>query len=200
LGIGIKITNGTIPLDVSIEDPFTSFISTLLIPLISIVVVSLIGLFTWKYSKKQYERNAINDIFNMLDSPENKEAEDLLIKSQGNYNAEEFLPDNYDQAITTIRRNYYKIRLMIDEGLVPPKPIYLTYGHKLVQLYDICRPQIEKIRKNNASHYASYFTNLAIDCLNYYFDKNELEPVKNTKGIEISKGSFGSKIPPFKKR
>lgn len=146
------------------------------------------------YSKKQYERTALTDVFHMLDSEENKGAEKLLIESKGNISDDDYIPENYVNAIRIVKRNYFKLGLMIDYKLIPSYPFYITFGHKLVQLYDICQKEIEKTRKDYVSHHGAYFTNLAIDCLDFYLDTPELEPIKNLLNEKIPRGKFGTKI------
>ena len=169
-------------------------ISDLVIPIISVIVIVGVALMARTYSKKQYERTALTDVFDMLGSKENKDAEKLLIDSKGNMYEDDHIPEYYLNAIRIVKRNYFKLGLMIDYELIPSYSFYITFGHKLVQLYDICQKEIEKTRNNHVSHHGAYFTNLAIDCLNFYLDTDEMKPVKNLLNEEISRGKFGIKI------
>jgi hypothetical protein len=59
----IAIPNGS---SVIIEDPSIHLLTSLLIPIISILAVVIIGILSWNYSKKQHQRTALKDIFELL--------------------------------------------------------------------------------------------------------------------------------------
>jgi len=170
--------------------------SLLLVSIVSVIVVILIGFYTIRNSKRQQFQSALTDVFHMLNEKANKDAEDKLIKDYKE-NKELYIgnrmTDDYRKCCDIIRRNYFKIGVLISENVVSDYPFYITFGYKLAQLYAICQTEIESVRRYTPES-ASHFTNLAIDCLDFYHNAKEDYKIKDAKTHEkIPIGKFGKK-------
>ena len=173
-----------------------------IISITSLIVVILIGYNTIRISRKQQYQNALTDVFHLLNTKNNKDAEDELIKEYKKNGEKNLYKDNemndwyLKNCCDIIRRNYFKVGILISEDVVPPYPFYIIFGYKLVQLYAICQREI-KSKQQETPDFASHFTNLAIDCLNFYHDNahEEDNKVKDVKtGKQIPRDKFGIKI------
>jgi len=169
----------------------------------SVIVVILIGFYTIRNSKRQQLQSALTDVFHMLNEKENKEAEDKLIKDYKENKelyTDDHMNDDYRKCCDIIRRNYFKIGVLISENVIPDYPFNITFGYKLVQLYAICQKEIER-GQIDSPVFASHFTNLAIDCLDFYHNQsNEDYKIKDGKTKEkIPSGKFGKKREIIKK-
>ncbi len=139
----------------------------------------------------------------MLNEKENKEAENKLIKDYKE-NKEMYtgdrMNDDYLKCCDIIRRNYFKIGVLISENVIPDYPFNITFGYKLVQLYAICQKEIER-GQIDSPVFASHFTNLAIDCLDFYHNHADEDykiiDVKTKEKIPSDK--FGKKRKIIKK-
>lgn len=176
----------------------------LLVSTASVIVVILIGIYTIRNSKRQQLQSALTDVFHMLNEKENREFEKKLIdtyKENGEklYTGDR-MNDDYLKCCDVIRRNYFKIGVLISENVVPDYPFYITFGYKLVQLYAICQPEIERGQKDTPE-FASHFTNLAINCLDFYHkyadEDNKIKDAKTKEKIPV--GKFGKERKIIKK-
>jgi len=197
----INATNGAI-ISVNVEENLGLIIGLIIAAFLGAGATWFIAFQTMKQQKKENDRTGTIYVFDLLRSEENKQAEDNLIQAytkQDLYDGDS-IKEKYQEDYKIIRRNYYKIGLLISENIVPDYPFYITFGHKLVQLYAICQKEIEKGQKDYRLS-AAYFTNLAIDSLNFHSDHPEIPPIKDPLGNEIKRGQLGSKIRiPRKKR
>ncbi len=170
----------------------------------SVIVVILIGFYTIRHSKRQQVQSVLTDVFHKLNEKENREFEKKLIdtyKENGEkLYAGDRMNDDYLKCCDVIRRNYFKIGVLISENVVPDYPFYITFGYKLVQLYAICQPEIERGQRDTPE-FASHFTNLAINCLDFYHkhadEDNKIKDAKTKEKIPV--GKFGKERKIIKK-
>ncbi len=181
----ILITNSSS--SISIQDPFLNVITTITIPIISIIAISLIGALTWQYSKKQHERSALVDVFKIIDDQNHKNAESNLRQ----FFLRHMLEFPYADA-DLVRRNYDKIGVLIEAGLVPKKQYYLTFGVITVVSYFILKEYIIEKRKNGQKFHMARFTNLAIDCFIFWDNANHI--ITDPSESKITRGMLGDKV------
>lgn len=194
----ITIPSGS---SIIIEEPIIHLLSSLVIPLISITAVIVIGVLTWDYSKKQHERAIMKDIFAILGESPHKTPEECIRKNYKNGELEN-MKDTYDDgAISVVRRNYDQIGSMLASKLTPTTQYYQIFGVLTIVSYVILKGMIEEKRKEHKFHMA-YFTNLAIDCFDFWDGQEEkVKPkIETPKGEKITRQMLGNKIIIPKKR
>lgn len=150
------------------------------------------------YAKKQSNREALTDIFGMLNETPHKSSEKNLYDAYEQYGTlmkdGKLNPDRKDPA-SVVKRNYDQIGAMISGDLIPKTEYYRIFGVLTVVSYFILKESIEVERKNYKYHMA-HFTNLAIDCFNFWDrQKPDVKPeIKDPKGNKIEKDMLGEKI------
>lgn len=201
----IQINNGTIPLELSIQDPFLSIFSSVIIPFISVIAIIIVGVITWRYNKKQHERTAIVDIFHMLNNSNHKSAEENLRIAYRDDRLMELgnIVNVYKDFAVTVERNYDQVGVLIHEKLIPSAPYYITFGPTTVVSYCILYEELKNIRIQAKPLFRVHFHNLAVDCLHYWYDNGlqDIQPITDPKTNKpIPKNFFGDKTPlPTKK-
>lgn len=150
------------------------------------------------YSKRQSNRDALTDIFGMLNETSHKGAEKNLYdayEKNGTLMRDGKLdPDRKDPA-SVVKRNYDQIGAMMSGDLIPKTEYYRIFGVLTVVSYFILKESIEVERKNYKYH-MTHFTNLAIDCFSFWDkQKPDVKPeIKDPKGKKIEKEMLGKKI------
>ena len=174
----IVIPNGS---SIIIEDQSIHLLASLVIPIISILAVIITGILVWSYSKKQHERTALTAIFELL-GVTHKSSEDNLYdayKIDGTLMKDGKLDTNRNHPARTVRTNYDQIGSMISSRLIPSTEYYRSFGVLTVVSFFILKESIEQERKEHKFHMA-HFTNLAIDCFNFWNDQKEESRIKIT--------------------
>jgi len=173
--VDIVIANVTSTSEITITDPYTVLFGSLLVPIISVIVVSLVGVVTIRYTKKQHDRNAMMDLFKMLSNTNHKLAEDKIIEAYQNNNLmiDGILTQPFQEFAKTVWRNYTQAGVLVEKGLIPKKEYYLMFGIKTVVMHYILNQELTRRRHSTPQHYiAARFTNLAFDCFVYWSKKN----------------------------
>ena len=150
------------------------------------------------YAKMQSNREALTDIFGMLNETPHKSAEKNLYdayEENGTLMKDGKLDPNRKDPSSVVKRNYDQIGAMVSGKLIPTTEYYRIFGILTVVSYFILKESIEIERKNYKYHMA-HFTNLAIDCFNFW-DKQKLDAkpeIKDPKGMKIERKMLGEKI------
>ena len=189
------LVNGTSQINIHADPNLTSSLIFILIPLIA---TSVIGWKTIEYSKKQYERSAMKDIFGILGETAHKNAEVNLYdayKKDGTLMKDDKLDPNRNNPAEVVRRNYDQAGAMLSSKLIPAKQYYQAFGVLTVVSFFILKKSIEQEREYHKYHVA-HFTNLAIDCFEFWDkQKEDVKPkITDPKGNPITKEMLGKKI------
>jgi len=122
----IEIPNGA---SITIQDPIISLLTSLVIPIISILAVIIIGVLTWSYSKKQHERSALTAIFDLLGASHKSSEKNLYdaYKENGTLMKDGKLDPNRKDPAEVVRRNYDQIGAMISSNLIPSTEYYRIF-------------------------------------------------------------------------
>jgi len=190
MDIPFQITNYTEPIIIRANDlPFT--ILQLIIP---VVASAFIALFTIRYSNKSHQRNAMMDVFHMLNEGKNKETEDDMIKHFRNGNFDKYLkdyPEFYDD-VRKVWRTYDQIGILISKRLIPKKEFYLLVGLKMVALYLCSHNEIQN-RRITRPRSMTYFSNMSIDCFEFY-EKRGVPITNPANGQPIERKQLGDRL------
>ena len=192
----ILVTNVTSTSEITITDPYIVILGSILVPIISVIVVSLIGVATIRYTKKQHERNAMMDLFKMLSNTNHKQAEDQIIEGHQNNNLmkDGILAHPFQEYAKTVWRNYTQAGVLVEKGLIPKIDYYLMFGIKTVVMHYILNQELTRRRQTTPQHYiAARFTNLAIDCFEYW-SKHGHAIVDPRTGESITLENLGERI------
>ncbi len=175
---------------------FTSL--NVVITAIAVVVASIAIKVQQYYAKKQSDREAMTDIFGMLNETPHKSAEKNLYdayKETGTLMKDGKLDPNREGPAEVVRRNYDQIGAMISSNLIPSTEYYRIFGVLTSVSYFILKESIEKEREKHKYHMA-HFTNLAINCFNFWDKqkKEEKPEITDPKNKPITKDMLGEKI------
>jgi len=157
------------------------------------IVVGIIAIFTIYYAKRSHERTAIMDVFHMINNDKNKETEDTIIEAfkQGKLDESLKMPTFYEN-VKKVWRIYDQIGLLITKKLIPKDDFYLIVGLKMVTLCFCLSSEIEKRRLTRPRSLA-YFTNIAIDCFEFY-KKKKIQITNPATNGPIERSDLGDKI------
>ncbi|TBR08515.1 MAG: hypothetical protein EPO62_06450 [Candidatus Nitrosotenuis sp.] len=158
------------------------------------LVAAVIGFFTIWYSRKQHNRNAMIDIFEMLNEDNHKgnhkAAQEILFtahKENRLYDSGGFIIDGYKPTVNIISRNYDEIGLLANRKLIPRKDFFYMYGKLVVVSHFILFYAINHKRLHGEPDYMTNFTKLAIHCYYYWKDERRLpRDPRTNKEIEKS--------------
>jgi len=186
----LQITNGT--------QGVNSIDANAIVSVSAVAVALVIGFVTIIYSKKQHTRNSLTDVFSLLNTKEHKTAEHELRRA---YQTNELflvnqINDKFEEYYNTVRRNYAQIGVLIEEGVIPKKAYYITFGVITVVTYIIVQEEIKR-KQLTRPLFMAHFHNLAYDCLNYWIKQNltEIHPIVDPKtNEEITLERIGRKI------
>ena len=171
----VEIVNGTIHI-VTQSDPTTSYLVYATWALVGATI--FIGYLTIRFSQKQHQRNALMDIFKMLNNEEHKYSEDLIIGRfrQGDLYDVGMLTPTFEPSAKVVMRNYDQLGLLITRrGLIPKKDDILDmFGTLVVVSHLVLFLEIDRRRLANESYSMVNFTKLAIDCYNYWKRKEHI--------------------------
>jgi hypothetical protein len=187
--------NATTPAEISIVDPLTGIIGSIIVPIISTIVIALIGVYTMKYNKKQHDRSAIIDLFEMLNNSDHKSAEYQIMEGFRNHNLYDGrqIAFPFKEYAKIVWRNYDQVGLLIERKLIPENDFYSTFGKVTVISYFALSNAIENERMMGHRHFMARFTNLAIDCLEYWEKKKSL-PINPLTNDDIYRENLGERV------
>ena len=66
--MGITMSNITSASEITVTDPYFIIFGSVMAPIISVIVIILIGYFTIRFNQKQYNKNALIDVFETFNS------------------------------------------------------------------------------------------------------------------------------------
>jgi hypothetical protein len=186
--------NGTSQITINAKE---DFITNLILVLIPLIATSIIGWKTIDYTRKQHIRSAMSDVFQILDETPHKSAEENIyngyrnntIMRDGRLNPDHLNP------VTVVRRNYDKMGAMMFSNLIPKISYYRMFGVLTVVSYFVLKDVIEQERVNH-KFFMAHFTNLAIDCFDFWNKQKETVKTQITdpNGAPITKEMLGEKI------
>ena len=140
-------------------------------------MVGIIAIFTIYYSKRTHERTAMMDVFHMINVDKNKQTEDSIIKYFEEGTLDEHLKESeYYEDVRKVWRIYDQIGLLITQKLIPKNAFYSLVGLKMVTL-SFCLSHGITQRRLTRPRSLGFFTNMALDCFNYY-NKKKI-PIRN---------------------
>ena len=125
----------------------------------------LIAYGTIRYSKRQHERTAMKDIFEMLNNDTHKAGEiNILVR----YNFGDLMVDDkinpaVEDWVKIVWRNYDQAGLLVTNNLVPKNAYYKMFGKVTIIAYHMLREEILR-RRNESPEFMMYFEELAKDC------------------------------------
>lgn len=164
MGIPIQIINNTGTVNLNQTD-----VNWLL--LVAPIVAGIIGFFTIWYSRQQHNRNAIIDVFRMLNTEEQKNAENIIIEAYkyGNLYHMGLLNDPFVANGQLVSRNYNQVGLLAKRKLIPRNDYFQMFGIHTVVYHHMLFSYIKDQRIiRGDKDFRSYFTELSIDCYNYW--------------------------------
>lgn len=157
------------------------------------IVAGIIGFFTIWYSKKQHNRNAIIDVFGILNNVDHKKAEHEIIfyfKANTLYDGGK-ISFHYENSASIVCRNYDQLGLLVERELVPRKDVFYMFGKIIIISHWVLFQEIKCRRLLGESDYMVNFTRLAIDCYNYWNEKgNNRLPREPQGNMEIKEGAI----------
>lgn len=126
--------------------------------------------------ENQNNATALLEVFKMLNNDTHKNAESALID---NYRAKEnplyenqILRDPpFGSSMNIVCRDYDQIGLLIKRGLIPEKDFFNMFGKLVITYHQILFQEIRRRRLLGESDYMTNFTNLAIQCYDYWEQK-----------------------------
>jgi hypothetical protein len=166
----IQIANGTSPVIVRSEDPMFSILQIV----IPVIATGLIAYFTIRFSQKQHQRNALTEVFQMLNKSEHKDAESALI---ANFRGERILtPSFLEDYSNIVCRDYDQLGLFASRrGLIPKKDdVMEMFGTLIVLSHLVLFQRINNRRQSQESYYMINFTKFAIECYDYWKTKQHI--------------------------
>ena len=181
------------------EDANTLFTGlNIIVTALAVVVASIAIKVQQHYAQKQSDREAMTIIFGILNETPHKTSEKNLYDA---YEVNESLmkdgelDPNRKNPAEVVRRNYDQIGAMISSNLIPCTEYYRIFGVLTISSYFILKESIEKERQKHKYH-MTHFTNLAIDCFNFWDKQKEEEKpnITDPKGRSITKEMLGEKI------
>ena len=181
------------------EDPSTLLTGlNVLVSAVAVAVVSIGIKVQQYYAKKQSDREAMGNIFGILGESPHKSAEESLYnvyKTNGTLMKDGQLDPNRNGPADVVRRNYDQIGAMMLSRLIPDIEYYRIFGVLTIVSYYILKESILIERKDH-KYYMAHFTNLAIDCFNFWDKQSEEEKpnITDPKGKSLTKEMLGEKI------
>lgn len=148
-------------------------LSNTLIPISSVAAIAVIGFFSIRYSQLQNQRNAISDMFKILEDDAHKVAEDQITTGFKNSNLYEGddIPEAFIGHARIVLQNYSKMGLLVERKLIPKEAYYSMYGKITVISYFALSKHIERRRTMENQEYHKRFTSLALHCWEYWSKK-----------------------------
>lgn len=141
------------------------------------VATIMIGFFTIQFSQKQNQRNALMEIFKMLNNEEHKYSETQIIDRfrQGDLYNVGMIPDIWLPSVKVVMRNYDQLGLLVSKrGLIPKKDDILDmFGTLVVVSHLVLFQEINRRRLTQERYSMMNFTHLAIDCYKYWKDRGQ---------------------------
>lgn len=185
--------NGSSGINVTVtQDPYTN----LILILIPVIATAIIGYYTIQYTKREHIRAAMSEVFQLLEAP-HKSAEANLRDAfrNGVLMKDGHLNPDHEGPASVVKTNYDKIGAMMSSKLIPRPQYYTMFGIVTVVSYYILKESIEDVRKDGKLH-RSYFTNLAIDCFEYWMKRPDKQRplITDPKGTPITKEMLGKRI------
>lgn len=187
----ITIENITSASEITVTEPHVAIFSSIFAPIISVVVVGLIGFFTIRFNQKLHNRNALLDVFETFDS-NHKDAEEQLRSAYRNNNLYQMdiITDPFIPFSNIVSRDYDQIGLLFERGLIPKEDYFKMYGRGTAEIHRILFESIKRERLTfGRKHYREYFTKLAIACYEYWKNQNDL-PRDSKTNQDISETSL----------
>jgi hypothetical protein len=175
-----------------------------LTPIILALSAVIAGIAIWVqqiYAKRQSNIEAMKNIFGILSESGHKTAEKNIRENYEKGDLDSIKATYNDGASSVVRRNYDQIGAMKSSNLIPDTEYYRTFGVLTIVSYFILKESILIERKDHKYHMA-HFTNLAIDCFNFWDKQEEDDKPKITdpRNKPITKNMLGEKIKLPKKR
>jgi len=168
---------------------------------IAVVVAGIAIKVQQYYQKKQFDRDAMIDVFGMLNNSQHKFSENSIIdifKTNNLYNVG-ILNPAVEESATTVWRNYDQIGLLVERGLVPKNDIFHMFGKIVIVSHWVLFQELKRRRLLGESDFMTNFTHLAIDCYNYWKNKGKdrlpREPQGNTVITESSINQWKESLP-----
>ena len=167
--MSITMSNVTSASEITVTDPYFIIFGSVMAPIISVIVVILIGYFTIRFNQKQYNKNALIDVFETFNSLHKSREEIIFNAYRENYlyKANELTAVAIEPA-KHIMRNYDQIGLLFNRSLIPKEDYFFMYGRLTVVIHFVLFLHIDKERKLGRKHYVTFFTKLAIQCYDYW--------------------------------
>ena len=160
---------------------------TVIVTAISVVVAGIAIKVQQYYAKKQSDREALLDVFEMINNDTHKNAESALLENFRNnalYNVGIMHEHLVRSSATPVWRNYDQIGLLIKRGLIPKSDFFYMFGKIAIIQHWILFQEINRRRLNGEIDFMINFTRVAIDCYYYWKGKGEnrvpREPITNT--------------------
>lgn len=180
----IIISNLTSASEITITEPNIAMFGSIFAPIISVITISLIGYFTIRFYQKQHKKNVLIDIFEIFASNHKASEEEIFDAYRKNelYDVNE-IKDYLRQSAKFIVRNYDQIGLLFDRNLIPKKEYFLMYGRLTVVIHHVLFLAIDRERKRGRKHHLIFFTKLAIQCYDYWKEKNIPRDPKSNQDI-----------------
>jgi len=184
-------------LENKLVEEVSNSIADIAISVSAVVVALFIGAITWFYSKKQYIRNSLTDVFSLLNSKEHKVSEHRLRRA---YQKNELFSVNeinkdFIEDYDIVRRNYAQI-VLIHAGAIPKKAYYVSFAVITVVTYIIVQKEI-KHKQMTRPLFMAHFHNLAYDCLEFWLNQkwSKIHPITDPKtNQKITLEMIGEKI------
>ena len=129
----------------------------------------------------------------MLKEDAHKDTEDEVISRFKNGTLGAILKSpKFQKDVKKVWRTYDQIGLLVNKNLIPKKEFYHLFGLKMVSVYFCLSSEIEQ-RRLTRPFSLMYFTNMAIDCWEYWNKKGKEIFNPATNGA-IKRNDLGERI------
>lgn len=167
----------------------------------TVTVPIIIAFLTKTYSQKQNEQNGMRFVFDTINSTPHKSAEENIYdayRSNILMRNNQLNPDHLNPA-NVVRRNYDQIGMMMQNKLIPRIQYYQMFGVITTVSYFVLKQSIENERLDHR-FFMAYFTNLAIDCFEFWDEQYDKPNITDPNLKTITRDMLGKKINIPKKR
>ena len=160
-------------------------ISMLVYATFSVVFVTFgVGIFTIYYRKKENQRSALIDVFDIFnESHKNDENTLTLAFERDQLYVNGKIEESYCDKYRKVTRKYDEVGLLVSNGMVPKNDYYRMWGVLTVMMYHILKKEFDASRIKHP-HHRIYFKDLALDSFSYCARSNI--SVKDPKGNIIN--------------
>ncbi len=186
----ISIINNTGSVTVGGSSDLSLTIATIILASITLGI----GLVTVWYMRKENKKNALLDVFKMLNNDTQKNAENALLenyRTNSLYDGQILREHLVESSAKIVWRNYDQIGLLIKRGLIAKKDFFYMFGKIVIIQHWILFQEINRRRLLGELDFMTNFTRLATDCYHYWNKKGKhrlpRDPLRN---MEIHKDTI----------